>query len=172
MGAVRIEPYALRHAPAFGRLAAHPLVAATTLVPHPYPPGEAERHAERAAEARHRREWFAFAVLAGGAVVGSCSLKHLDWEARQGEVGYWIGVPHWGRGYASEAVRLVTAFGFGDLGLVRIVAEVLAGNAGSERVLEKAGYRRVRSFPNPHERYAGRPTWLYAAETPADRAGS
>ena len=164
---VRIEPYGVRHAPAFQTLASDARIAATTLVPHPYPENGAVRLAEAAAEARQRREAFAFAVVVGEAVVGSCSLKHLDWEARQAEIGYWIGVPYWGRGYASAAVRLVTAYGLGALGLRRIVAEVLEENAASGRVLEKAGYRRERTFANPHARHAGTPTALWAAEPAA-----
>ena len=164
--AVRIEPYDERHAPAFQVLAADARIAATTLVPHPYPPDGAVEHARRAVEGRRTREAFAFAVLADGAVVGSCGIKHLDWEARRGEIGYWIGVPFWGRGYASRAVRLVTAFGFDDLGLRRVVAEVLEGNGASARALEKAGYCRARAFANPSERHAGVRTWLYVADGP------
>ena len=164
--AVRVEPYGPEHAAAFQVLAADARIAATTLVPHPYPEDGAARLAEAVAEARQRREAFAFAVVAGGAVVGSCSLKHLDWDARQAEIGYWIGVPYWGRGYASAAVRLVTAYGLDALGLRRITAEVLAGNAASERVLLKAGYRRVRTFANPNARHAGAPTLLLALSRP------
>lgn len=163
---VRVEPYGLAHAPEFQVLAADPRIAATTLVPHPYPAGGAVQFAREAARARRRREAFSFAVLVGEAVVGSCSLKNVDGDARQAEIGYWIGVPYWGRGYASAAVQLVTAFGFETLGLGRIVAEVLDGNEASARVLEKAGYRPVRTFANPNERHRGAPTVLYSC-TPA-----
>lgn len=161
---VRIEPYGLEHAPAFQALASDARIAATTLVPHPYPPDGAEQHARNAAQWRALREAFSFAVLVDGAVVGSCGLKHLDWDARQAEIGYWIGVPFWGRGYATEAVRRVTTYGFNDLGLARIVAEVLVGNDASARVLVKAGYRREVTFPNPSDRHHGAPTVLFACE--------
>ena len=159
--AVRIEPYGPAHAPAFQEMAADARIAATTLVPHPYPPGAALAFARDAERARRRREAFSFAVLDAAAVVGSCGIKHLDWDAGQGEIGYWIGVPYWGRGYASAAVRLVTAFGVGGLGLRRVVAEVVEGNDASARVLDKAGYRHERTFPNPNDRHAGRPTALF-----------
>ena len=165
--AVRIEPYGVEHAPAFQVLAADPRIAATTLVPHPYPPDGAVEHAHRVAEARQRREAFSFAVLRDSDVVGSCSLLHLDWAAREGEIGYWIGVPYWGRGYATAAVRLVSGYGFEALGLRRIVAEVLAVNRASARVLEAAGYRRERTFANANARHAGAETWGYARSAPA-----
>ena len=51
------------------------------------------------------------------------------------------------RGYASEAVRLVTAFAFEELGLRRLYAHVLAHNPASARVLEKAGFASVELPP-------------------------
>lgn len=164
MARVSIEPLERRHAPALQGLAADARIAATTLVPHPYPEGGALAFAALARAARRERSGFTFAVLADGTVVGSCSLKHPDWATLQAEVGYWIGVPFWGRSYATQAVRLVTAYGVEALGLKRIVAEVLEGNEASGRVLEKLGYRRTQTFPNPHPRHAGTPTYLYVYE--------
>lgn len=161
---VRVEPYGPAYAPDFQALAADARIAATTLVPHPYPAGGAVQFAREAARARRRREAYAFAVLVGDAVVGSCSLKNVAWGVPQAEIGYWIGVPYWGRGYASAAVRLVTAFGLDALGLRRVVAEVLVENGASARVLIKAGYRPTREFANPSPRHAGAPTVLYVNE--------
>jgi RimJ/RimL family protein N-acetyltransferase len=164
---VWVEPYELRHASAFQALASDGRIAATTLVPHPYPDGGAARLAQEVAQSRQRREAYSFAVLADGAVVGSCSLKNLEWPDGQAEIGYWIGVPFWGRGYASAAVLLVTAYGFETLGLQRIVAEVLDGNDASARVLQKAGYRPVRTFANVNPRHQGAPTRLYVRDANA-----
>ena len=169
---VRLEPYEAWHAPAFQSLAEDARVAATTLVPHPYPPDGARRHAERSARAWERGEAYAFAVVVGGAVVGSCGLKHVDRLEGQAEVGYWIGVPFWGRGYATAAVRLAVSFAFDGLGLGRIVAEVLEANVASARVLEKAGFAAVGRFGNPHPRHAGAPTVLYDLARPAPTAGA
>lgn len=165
--AVRIRPWESADAEPLQALASDARIAATTLVPHPYPPGAAVSFVESATEARASREVFSFAVLDGDTLVGSCGIKHLDWGALTGEIGYWIGVPFWGRGYATEAVRLVTAFGLGKLGLLRIEAEVLEHNPASGRVLEKAGYRRVGTFANPNERHAGERTWRYRLDAEA-----
>lgn len=75
-------------------------------------------------------------------VVGTCWLlcHWPDWLGA--EVGYQLGRPHWGRGYATEALRAVVAWGFGTLGLRRIWARVNPGNTASCRVVEKAGLRR------------------------------
>ena len=60
-------------------------------------------------------------------------------EHQRGEVAYWIGVPYWWQGYASEAARRVVRHGFEDLELNRIFAYCLSRNHASARVLEKAG---------------------------------
>jgi len=58
------------------------------------------------------------------------------------EVGYWLGESYWGGGIATQAVRLITRYGFERLDLRRIYAGVFAHNPASCRVLEKAGYQR------------------------------
>jgi RimJ/RimL family protein N-acetyltransferase len=66
---------------------------------------------------------------------------HIAEAHRRAELGYWIGVPFWGRGYATEAARAAVAFGFETLRLNRIYAHYFAGNTASQRVLEKIGMR-------------------------------
>jgi RimJ/RimL family protein N-acetyltransferase len=61
-------------------------------------------------------------------------------------LGYWIGVPYWGKGYATEAANAVVEFGFGTLHLNRIFAHHFAGNTGSGKVLEKIGMRHEGQF--------------------------
>lgn len=56
------------------------------------------------------------------------------------ELGYWVGVPHWGQGYASEAVRRIARAAFGEFGLKRIGAHVFTDNERSVGVLIKAGF--------------------------------
>ncbi len=55
-------------------------------------------------------------------------------------LGYWLGEEFWGRGIATEAVKLITNYAFSTLNIVRIQADVLSNNHRSMRVLEKAGY--------------------------------
>ncbi len=56
------------------------------------------------------------------------------------EIGYWLGEPYWGRGFMSEAVSRVVQFVFEDAGLPRIASGHFVGNAGSARVLLRAGF--------------------------------
>jgi RimJ/RimL family protein N-acetyltransferase len=78
------------------------------------------------------------AIVADGAVAGHA----LSWTADAGRmVGYWIGKEHWGRGVASSALSL-----FLDVERHRpLLATIAEHNAGSRRVLEKAGFRLVSS---------------------------
>ena len=88
-------------------------------------------------------------VILAGEIQGGCNLHHFDWEAGQAEIGYWL-FPHArGRGTATKTARFLAEYGF-SLGLERIEARVFVGNTASERVLERAGFRRegiLRSLP-------------------------
>ena len=152
MPCLRIEPFALHHAPAVQRLASDPRIAATTLLPDPYPEDGAVAFITLAIQARAAEEAYSFAVLRGDEVVGSCGLKEV--HEGQADLGYWIGVPFWGRGYASEAARLVISIGFEELGLERITAHALERNPGSWRVLEKLGFRLLECVANPFAKWA------------------
>jgi len=66
----------------------------------------------------------------------------IESDHRRAELGYWIGVPHWGNGYATEAAGAVVNYGFSMLGLRRIFASHFANNSASARVLRKIGMRR------------------------------
>ncbi|MCR9104469.1 MAG: GNAT family N-acetyltransferase [Gammaproteobacteria bacterium] len=61
-------------------------------------------------------------------------------ESRTAEIGYWIGEPYWGFGYATAAVQRLTSTIFSDTDIVRIFAPVFSPNLASMRVLEKCGY--------------------------------
>jgi len=118
------------------RLANDRRVSENTLrVPHPYTAGDAEQFV--AAVNRQNGE-ATFMIVLDGAPIGACGI-----EAREGgaEVGYWIGRPYWGRGYATEAVRAVIDHAFGDLGNDALQAGARVSNPASRRVLEKCGFQ-------------------------------
>lgn len=74
--------------------------------------------------------------------IGLIALKCGSPKFRNGEVWYKLHVNHWGRGYATEALKRVLEFGFSKLKLHRIEAGCAVDNKGSARVLEKAGMRK------------------------------
>jgi RimJ/RimL family protein N-acetyltransferase len=127
--------------PAIVRLAGAREIAATTLhIPHPYDNAEAEDFLARMdAECRQgNAAVFAVTLSSSGELCGACGLQVASAQQRA-ELGYWIGVPYWGQGFATEAAHAVVEFGFNTLGLHRIYASHFAENAASGRVLEKIG---------------------------------
>lgn len=76
--------------------------------------------------------------------VGSIGLKNIDLINKKADLGYWIGEEYWGRGIATECVRLIINYTFSssDLGLREVMAFVFPENNASIRVLEKNGMRK------------------------------
>ncbi len=94
---------------------------------------------------------WAITLRRSGELVGLCGFLPLESKHRRGEFGYWLGRPHWGKGYATEAVGALLAFGFRGMKLNRLQARVVVRNRASARVLEKAGMRcegLLRQFEN------------------------
>lgn len=109
--------------------------------PHPYTLTDAEYFVNSCLEADQDRQLFR-AIEIDGHAVGSIALcLGSDVYARTAELGYWLAEEHWGKGIMTRAVRQICEEGFTQWdGLVRIYAEPFAHNAGSRRVLEKAGF--------------------------------
>jgi RimJ/RimL family protein N-acetyltransferase len=108
--------------------------------PHPY---RAEDAARYIAFTLAQPEPTSFAIEVAGEAVGGISLRPGEDIERVGaELGYWLGASVWGRGIATAAVRLVTAWGFEARALERVWAVPFVRNPASARVLEKAGYER------------------------------
>lgn len=137
-----LRPFVRADASSVQRLAGDPAVALTTQnIPHPYRDGMAEVWIEslEAAWADARSMTLAVTHATEG-LVGAVGLELALAHAR-GELGYWIGVPFWGRGYATEAAAALVRFGFGDLGLNRIQAHHMMRNPASGRVMLKLGMK-------------------------------
>ena len=108
----------------------------TARIPHPYKMSDAETFiggANKTGEA-------AFLIaLRDGTAIGACSIA-FQYEATP-ELGYWLGVPYWGQGYATEALHAVIDFAFADLAHEALQAGARVTNPASRRVLEKCGFQ-------------------------------
>ena len=124
--------------PVLVRLLGAKEVAATTLrIPHPYTEADA-RAFLKAQESPASK--FAIVEIASGELVGGIGLS-VEERHMHAELGYWVGVPYWGKGYATEAAREMVRHGFEDIKLNRIFAGVFTGNPASEQVLKKIGFK-------------------------------
>jgi RimJ/RimL family protein N-acetyltransferase len=140
-----LGPFVDAEAPELQRLAGAREIADTTLViPHPYKLTDADQFIalQREAAAEGHELIFAIHRRRDARLVGTIALREIDPDHLQAELGYWIGVPYWGQGYATEAARTVVNLGFERLGLNRIYAHHMARNPASGRVLERIGMRR------------------------------
>ncbi|MFI5230840.1 MAG: GNAT family N-acetyltransferase [Gemmatimonadales bacterium] len=121
-------------------------VADTTLrIPHPYPAGGGGAWIAMHLALVDARVATVFAITErrSGALVGAIGIEIAE-GGREGELGYWVGVPHWGRGYATEAAGAMVAHAFSDAwSLERLTARYFIRNPASGRVLEKIGMRDV-----------------------------
>jgi RimJ/RimL family protein N-acetyltransferase len=143
-----LRAFTLKDVPDVQRLAGEWEVARTLLsVPHPYEDGVAEKWISEHRSAFERGEGVNFAVVLRerGELCGACGLL-INSQDANAELGYWIGVPYWGRGYATEAAREVVRYGFEGLGLHRVYAAHFGRNPASGRVLRKIGmsYEGIR----------------------------
>ena len=84
-----------------------------------------------------------FAIVVEGKAVGGIGIKKLT-DSHKGtrEIGYWLGERYWGRGIATQAVQLVSAYAFRRHKPLRLQAFVYSWNPASARVLQKAGFKR------------------------------
>jgi RimJ/RimL family protein N-acetyltransferase len=107
----------------------------TARIPHPYGVDDARRFVPTVNRADGE---IAFAITLDDAVIGMCG---IDPREEGSEIGYWLGVAHWGYGYATETVRALIDYAFGELEYDALVAGARVSNPASRRVLEKCAFQ-------------------------------
>lgn len=90
--------------------------------------------------ARSEREVL-WGIFVEGRHIGGTAVSRINWRHRHGMTGTMIGDrTWWGRGIATEAMTLRTDYAFGELGLEKLITQVVEDNVASRRALEKVGY--------------------------------
>ncbi|MCU0632950.1 MAG: GNAT family N-acetyltransferase [Methanolinea sp.] len=136
-----LRQFTMDDAPVVQALAGDVCIAAGVLsIPHPYTLDDAWQWIGQHPSLRQSGEQFIFAVteLRSRVLAGAVSIR-VNEEHAHAELGYWIGRPFQGRGYATEAAGAMLEFGFLGLHLHRIYARHLAWNTPSSRVLSHIG---------------------------------
>lgn len=125
------------------------------VVPYPYRKIDAVRFIRSRQNERRARKSFTFGISlkADKDVIGIIDLSDIDWDDKKAEIGYWIGKRFWGNGYMTEAINLMSRFGFRELKLNKIYARVFEGNIASMRALEKNNYRHEGILRDENYKY-------------------
>ena len=105
-------------------------------LPHPYSPDDAVAFVR--AIANDKRETV-FLIENNHAPVG---MVGVDWRAPEApELGYWLGVEHWGQGFGTEAARATIDFTFEEFEVEQLISGARVANPSSRNILEKCGFQ-------------------------------
>ena len=137
-----LRPWRLEDAPSIARLANDIEIARwlRDVFPNPYTLQDAQGFIQSCLE--NGEDSLCLAIEIDGQAVGSIGLfRGTDVYQKNAELGYWLGREFHGQGVMTQAVREICRMGFARWDIGRIYAEPYARNAGSRRVLEKAGFQ-------------------------------
>lgn len=136
-----LRPFQPGDATAVQTLCSDPMVARmTSRIPNPLPSDHAARWIAGHDALRDSERAWTFCIAKNDQTVGAIDLRR-DGDDASLTLGYWLGVPYWHRGYATEAAKVISQYGFGDLAANAVCAGVYVDNPASARVLEKCGFR-------------------------------
>lgn len=126
----------------------NPLVVAnlTDIFPYPYTESDAIQFIQMVSKKSPITE---FAIDLNGEIIGVAGIMLKEDVYRcNGEIGYWIGQEHWGKGIGTRVVKELVQIAFDNLKIYRVYAEVFENNIASARVLEKNGLAKEATLKN------------------------
>ncbi len=145
---LQLRGFQASDAPDIQLLAGAREVAEMTLnIPHPYLKGMAEawiENHERDFESGEGVVW-AMVELKSNKLIGAVGLI-VNRRFNRAELGYWVGKPFWGQGFATEASMAALAYGFEEMKLNKIHASHMVRNPASGRVMQKIGMEQEGIF--------------------------
>ncbi len=110
----------------------------TSTIPYPYTEEHAKFWVNLCKDAFENEQAYSFAIRnKNNSFLGAIGIHNR--ENNKAEIGYWVGLPNWNKGYATEALKSILNFGISNLGLDEIYGDVYPHNPASGIVLEKAG---------------------------------
>jgi RimJ/RimL family protein N-acetyltransferase len=148
-GHIVLRPWRLEDVPRVTQICQDPEIVRWTLVPSPYDESDARTWIEQTLRDWDDRAHATFAVTDGGEVVGAIGLRLHRHYSVNGSIGYWVAREARGRGVATTALRLLARWALEEARLPRLELVTDPGNAPSQKVAERAGFRQegiLRSY--------------------------
>ena len=137
-------PPRVEYFPAYERWFADMAVTRYLLFRFPFTPKAEGEWLENVGKDPHQVVW-AIVIKHNDRLIGGTSLEHIDWRNRRAESGTIVGEKdEWGKGYASEAMRLRTRYAFRELGLETVTTRVVIDNEASRKQVPEAAMDRLR----------------------------
>lgn len=118
-------------------------------MPHPYRRNDAEAFIERAKRNEGRACIYSITEAESGRLVGIGSLHEIQGEPEP-HLGYWIGEPYWGKGYATEAARSLVDLYFKVTSRPILLVSARVNNEASIKIIKKCGGKYLRSSEETH----------------------
>ncbi|MGE8555105.1 MAG: GNAT family N-acetyltransferase [Chryseobacterium jejuense] len=113
----------------------------TSNIPYPYTEDDAKFWLKMSKDAFENKTGFTFGIRnKEEQLIGAIGLHDRDDD--KAELGYWIGIPYWNKGYVTEAAKAIVNFGFEELELNKIYATHLIHNPASGKIMEKIGMEK------------------------------
>lgn len=113
----------------------------TSNIPYPYTENDAKLWLEMSTDAFENNTGYTFGIHnKKGGFIGAIGIHDRDDD--KAELGYWIGVPYWNKGYVTEAARAVVGFGLNTLNFNKIFATHFLHNPASGKIMEKIGMEK------------------------------
>jgi len=141
-----LRPWKIEDLDSLVKFANNPEVARnmTNRFPHPYNEENGRMFIE---SATNDFPFNIFAIDINGEASGGIGL-HLqsDIQCKNAELGYWLAEPYWGKGIITKAIAQMVDYGFKTWEISRIFARPFGTNIGSQKVLEKAGFKLEGRF--------------------------
>ncbi|MBP9077104.1 MAG: GNAT family N-acetyltransferase [Haliscomenobacter sp.] len=136
-----LRPWRLDDLDSLVRHADNPRIAGnlTNAFPHPYTREDGERFINMVKDHEPTR---IFAIEINGEACGGIGIHpQQDIYAKNAEIGYWLSEDYWGQGVITRALEQIVPYAFAHLDITRLFARPFHTNIGSQRALEKAGFK-------------------------------
>ena len=143
-GPFRLRPFVLADLPLVREAAQDPYIPLITSVPAAFTETEGRRFIERQWDRARRGSGYSFAITDAttGRAIGNIGLWLHNIGAGRASVSYWVAAPARGRGAAGYALKTLTFWALGVLGIPRLELYVEPWNEASIRTAERAGFRQ------------------------------